>query len=307
MQPPQFKDKLNTALLKILPQHLLAAGMYRITRATWKPLKNMLIREAVSRYAVDMFDAANPRPTSYPSFNAFFTRALKPDARPIAHQPDAVASPCDGKVSQASYIRKGRLIQAKGHDFDLLALLGGDRDLTETFEDGAYSTIYLSPRDYHRVHMPLSGKLKGMIFVPGELFSVSDATAQLIPGLYARNERLICGFDTIAGPMLVILVGAIFVGSMETVWAGEVRAPGKDPSTWLYEGKQQITLKKGEEMGRFNMGSTVITLFGRDTVAWDKAFTAGVRVRMGQRIGKVRRFSRKSLRHHPDRKHSASA
>ena len=304
MQPPRFKDKLNTALLKMLPQHLLAAGMYRITRVEWKPFKNMLIREVVSRYAVDMFDAENPRPTSYPSFNAFFTRALKADARPIAQQADAVVSPCDGKVSQAGYIERGRLIQAKGHDFDLLALLGGDKDLAETFEDGAYSTIYLSPRDYHRVHMPLSGKLKGMIFVPGKLFSVSDATAQLIPGLYARNERLICGFDTIAGPMLVILVGAIFVGSMETVWAGEVRAPGKDPTKWLYEGKQQITLKKGEEMGRFNMGSTVITLFGKDSVKWDKAFTAGVRVRMGQRIGKVMRFSRKSLRRRPDRKHS---
>jgi len=305
MQPPRFKDKLNTALLKMLPQHLLAAGMYRITRVEWKPFKNMLIREVVSRYAVDMFDAENPRPTSYPSFNAFFTRALKADARPIAQQADAVASPCDGKVSQAGYIEQGKLIQAKGHDFDLLALLGGDKDLAETFEDGAYSTIYLSPRDYHRVHMPLSGKLKGMIFVPGKLFSVSDATAQLVPGLYARNERLICGFDTIAGPMLVILVGAIFVGSMETVWAGEVHPPGKGPSRWLYEGKQQITLKKGEEMGRFNMGSTVITLFGKDSVKWDEAFTAGVRVRMGQRIGKVMRFSRKSSGHRPGRKHSA--
>ncbi len=291
MQPPRFKDKLITALLKMLPQHLLAAGIYRITRVEWEPFKNMLIHEAISRYAVDMFDAEEPLPAGYPSFNAFFTRALKADARPIAQQADAVVSPCDGKVSQVGYANNDRLIQAKGHDFDLLSLLGGDQDLVEIFADGAYSTIYLSPRDYHRVHMPLRGKLRGMIFIPGKLFSVSDATAQLVPGLYARNERLICGFDTIAGPMLIIMVGAIFVGSMETVWAGEVRGSGKGPSKWLYEGEEQITLEKGEEMGRFNMGSTVITLFGKDSVEWDKAFSPGVRVRMGQRIGKVRHFS----------------
>jgi phosphatidylserine decarboxylase len=285
---PGFKDKFFTAALKILPQHLLAAGMYRITRSTWRPFKNMLIREVISRYAVDMFEAKNPRPASYESFNAFFTRELKADARLIAHQPEAIASPCDGKVSQAGYIQNSKLLQAKGHDFTLEQLLAGDQELVETFDGGAYSTIYLSPRDYHRVHMPLSGKLRGMIFVPGDLFSVSEATTQLIPGLFARNERLICGFDTAAGPMLVILVGAIFVGSMETVWAGEVRGPKDSPSTWLYEKDHQMFLKKGEEMGRFNMGSTVITLFAKDHISWDKVFTPGVRVRMGQRIGTIR-------------------
>ncbi|WP_296802892.1 archaetidylserine decarboxylase [Thiolapillus sp.] len=290
---PGFKDRFFTAALKVLPQHLLAKGMYKVTRSTWKPFKNMLIREVVSRYAVDMFEAENPRPSSYPSFNAFFTRALKADARPIAHQSDAVASPCDGKVSHVGYINRGKLIQAKGHDFELLQLLGGDRELTRNFDGGAYSTIYLSPRDYHRVHMPLSGRLRGMIFVPGDLYSVSEATVQLVPGLFARNERLICGFDTAAGPMLVILVGAIFVGSMETVWAGEVKGPGNTPTSWLYDKDKKIILKKGEEMGRFNMGSTVITLFARNRVKWDKAFLPGVRVRMGQRIGKIIRSSRK--------------
>ncbi|WP_456413826.1 archaetidylserine decarboxylase [Thiolapillus sp.] len=296
---PGLKDKFLTAALKVLPQHLLAAGMYRITRSTWKPFKNMLIREAVSRYAVDMFEAENPTPSSYPSFNAFFTRALKADARPIAHQRDAIACPCDGRVSQVGYIRQGKLIQAKGHDFTLLELLAGDEELAETFAGGAYSTIYLSPRDYHRVHMPLSGRLRGMIFVPGDLFSVSEATVQLVPNLFARNERLICGFDTAAGPMLVILVGAIFVGSMETVWAGEVTGPKDGPSTWLYEKDQKIILKKGEEMGRFNMGSTVITLFTRNRIRWDKAFTPGVRVRMGQRIGSIRLSSKKKSKPRP--------
>ncbi len=297
---PGLKDKFLTTALKILPQHLLAAGMYRITRSTWRPFKNMLIREAVSRYAVDMFEAENPRPSSYPSFNAFFTRALKADARPIAHQPDAIACPCDGKVSQVGYIKQGKLIQAKGHDFKLLELLGGDEELSNNFAGGAYSTIYLSPRDYHRVHMPLSGRLRGMIFVPGDLFSVSEATTQLVPNLFARNERLICGFDTAAGPMLVILVGAIFVGSMETVWAGEVTGPKDGPSTWLYEKDHKIFLKKGEEMGRFNMGSTVITLFARNRICWDKAFAPGVRVRMGQRIGSIRLASKRTSKLHPE-------
>ncbi|WP_456405064.1 archaetidylserine decarboxylase [Thiolapillus sp.] len=296
---PGFKDKFLTAVLKVLPQHLLAAGMYRITRSTWKPFKNMLIREVVSRYAVDMFEAENPRPTSYPSFNAFFTRALKADARPVAQEADAIVSPCDGKVSQVGHVRQGKLIQAKGHDFELLELLGGDEELSDTFDGGAYSTIYLSPRDYHRVHMPLSGRLRGMIFVPGDLFSVSEATAQLVPNLFARNERLICGFDTIAGPMLVILVGAIFVGSMETVWEGEVRGSEDGPSTWLYEKSHKILLKKGEEMGRFNMGSTVITMFAKNRIVWDKAFAPGVRVRMGQRIGRIRLPATKKSARHP--------
>ncbi|HDK37928.1 MAG TPA: phosphatidylserine decarboxylase [Thiolapillus brandeum] len=303
---PGFKDKLFTAALKVLPQHLLAAAMYRITRSTWKPFKNMLIREVVARYAVNMFEAENPRPTSYPSFNAFFTRALKAEARPIAHQPDAIACPCDGKVSQVGQIEKGRLIQAKGHDFELLQLLGGDRKLSDTFSGGSYSTIYLSPKDYHRVHMPLSGRLMGMIFVPGDLFSVSEATLQLVPNLFARNERLICGFETAAGPMLVIMVGAIFVGSMETVWAGEIRGPRNGPSTWLYEKDQRIILAKGEEMGRFNMGSTVITLFAKNRIDWDKAFTHGVRVRMGQRIGGIRLESKNKLKPHSDPSHPAA-
>jgi phosphatidylserine decarboxylase len=291
---PGFKDKFLTNLLRILPQHALSGLMYRATRITWKPFKNVLIQEVVNRYAVDMFEAENPRPTSYASFNAFFTRSLKPDARPIATEAEAVASPADGKINQADYIRHGRLLQAKGHDFSLLQLLGGSYDLSSAFAEGSYTTIYLSPRDYHRVHMPVTGRLREMIFVPGTLFSVSEATTHLVPGLFARNERLICIFDTAVGPMAVILVGAIFVGSMETVWAGEVRGPANEPTTWIYTGDQRIILKKGEEMGRFNMGSTVITLFGRDRVSWDPALQPGVRVRMGQKIGRLRLPRRES-------------
>ncbi len=285
---PGYKDRFLTNLLRVLPQHALSGLMYRATRITWKPFKNVLIQEVVNRYAVDMFEAENPRPTSYASFNAFFTRSLKPDARPVAAEPDAVASPADGKINQAGYIHDGKLLQAKGRNFSLLQLLGGSYNLSSDFAEGGYATIYLSPRDYHRVHMPVTGRLREMIFVPGTLFSVSEATTQLVPGLFARNERLICIFDTAAGPMAVILVGAIFVGSMETVWAGEVRGPAGEPTTWLYSGEERIVLKKGEEMGRFNMGSTVITLFGRNRVTWDPALQPGVRVRMGQKIGRLR-------------------
>ncbi len=288
MTAPGFKDRLFTNLLKVLPQHALSGLMYRATRITWKPFKNVLIKEVVSRYAVDMFEAENPRPASYSCFNDFFTRALKADARPIAPEADAVASPADGKINQAGYIRDGHLLQAKGRTFSLLQLLAGRYDLTAEFAEGSYATVYLSPRDYHRVHMPLSGRLREMIFVPGTLFSVSEATTQLVPGLFARNERLICLFDTVAGPMALILVGAIFVGSMETVWAGEVRGPSDEPTTWLYGDAPSITLKKGQEMGRFNMGSTVIALFAKGRVTWDPALVPGVRVRMGQRIGKVK-------------------
>lgn len=285
---PGFKDKFLTALLRVLPQHALSSAMHRITRITWKPLKNLMIQEVVSRYAVDMFEAENPHPASYPSFNAFFTRALKAGARPVDSEFYAITSPADGKVNQAGRIEHGRLLQAKGHDFTLLQLLGGNTELARRFDGGSYATVYLSPRDYHRVHMPFTGKLREMIFVPGTLLSVSEATTHLVPGLFARNERLICLFETMNGPMAVILVGAIFVGSMETVWAGEVRAPGSAPTRWFYSGEQQIILKKGEEMGRFNMGSTVITLFAHDRAQWDQALATGVQVRMGQRIGKVR-------------------
>ncbi len=294
MKTPTAKDKLINNLLRILPQHLLARIMYKLARSQWPPLKNLLITEVVSRYNVDVLDAQKPHLDAYPNFNAFFTRALKPDARPVTPHHDSIACPADGRISQVGAIEKGQLIQAKGHKYGLLSLLAGDLALAEEFLEGSYTTIYLSPKDYHRVHMPITGRLREMHFVPGKLFSVSEASSQLMPGLFTRNERVICIFDTLAGPMAVILVGAIFVGSMETIWEGEVSGPGSDPTTWRYQGEHAITISKGDELGRFNMGSTVILLFAIGKADWKKALRPGIAVRMGQAIGTTRRDSEES-------------
>lgn len=279
---PTLMDRLSTALLRILPQHLLAAGMYRLMRAEIPWLKDLLITRISKRYGVDMTEAAQPDSAAYPSFNAFFTRALREDARPIAT--DSVVSPADGRISQIGRIDGDRLLQAKGHDFDLLALLAGDRAHAEQFRDGLFTTIYLSPKDYHRVHLPLAGTLESMTFVPGDLFSVSEATTQLVPGLFARNERVICHFNTALGPMVVILVGAIFVGSMQTVWHGEVRGKRGQPTRWVYRGGQRKQFTCGEEIGRFNMGSTVIVLLPKEAITWRSDLQPADVVRMGQAI-----------------------
>lgn len=283
---PTLKDRLNTALLRILPQHLLAAAMYRVTRITTPWFKDLLIRRVIRHFGVDMAEAEQSDPTAYPSFNAFFTRALKTGARPLAE--GAVISPADGTVSQIGEIRGDRLLQAKRHHYDLSTLLGGDREQAETFRDGRFATVYLSPRDYHRVHMPYAGTLRSMVFVPGRLFSVNAATTQLVPQLFARNERLICLFDTDLGPMAVILVGAIFVGSMETVWHGETRGPRDQPTRWVYRAEDRRSFAAGEEIGRFNMGSTVIVLLPEDAVSWDPAIGPLDHVRMGQALGEPR-------------------
>lgn len=280
---PGLLDHLTTNLLRVLPQHALAAGMYRIARSRRPWLKKLLIERISQRYGVDMNEAAEPRTDAYASFNDFFTRALKDGARPVADA--AVVSPADGRISQIGNIDGDSLLQAKGHSFSLEALLAGDRGAAETFHDGLFTTVYLSPKDYHRVHIPYAGTLRSMIFVPGELFSVSEATTQLVPGLFARNERVICHFDTPLGPMAVILVGAIFVGSMQTVWHGEVHGRRGEPTRWAYQGAQARQFAAGEEIGRFNMGSTVIVLLPHAAVQWDAALTTGSDVRMGQALG----------------------
>ena len=192
----------------------------------------------------------------------------------------------DGTVSQIGTIRGQSLLQAKGHEFNLLALLSGDRHKAAVFQDGSFATVYLSPQDYHRVHIPLAGTLESMVFVPGALFSVSAATTQLIPGLFARNERVICHFQTNLGPMAVVLVGAIFVGSMETVWHGEVRGQRGQATRWVYRGDERRRFHAGDEIGRFNMGSTVIVLLPQRTAAWEPNIGPGSEVRMGQAIGR---------------------
>lgn len=283
-------ETLFVSLQYLLPHHLLSQLMHALTRVETKGVKDTLIRRVIDWYRVDMSEALESDPGAYRSFNDFFTRALRPDARPGAESANAVACPADGTLSAAGDIEDGYLFQAKGHDYSLLELLGGDPAMSRLFEEGSFATIYLSPRDYHRVHMPYGGKLKSMVHVPGRLFSVNETTCRKVPRLFARNERVICLFETDIGPMAVILVGAIFVASIDTVWAGTVTPVRQRISRWDYPpvGRAKATtLDKGEEMGRFNMGSTVIVLFGREAVEWTEEFTAGSTVRMGQMIGEA--------------------
>ncbi len=224
---------------------------------------------------------------AYKSFNDFFTRELKPSVRPLSTERNAIVCPADGAVSQAGNITDGKIFQAKGKSFTAIDLLGGDAARAEPFNNGVFSTIYLSPKDYHRLHMPLTGTLREMVHVPGRLFSVNTRTTNSVPGLFARNERVCCLFDTEAGPMALILVGAIFVSSVETVWHGVVTPPSiSTVKSWQYQDNAP-TLKIGEEMGRFNMGSTIIVLFGKDKAKWDAEFKADKTVKLGELIGRT--------------------
>lgn len=284
---PRWHHRLFVAFQFILPQHLLSGIMYRITRVELRPIKALFIRLFIHAFRVDMTEAAQPDPGHYPSFNAFFTRALKPDARPFPSSSHALLCPADGALSQCGMIEDSRIFQAKGRDYGLSDLLGGEPSWTERFAGGSFATIYLSPRDYHRVHMPMGGDLKGMLHIPGRLFSVNPITTRLVPRLFARNERVACLFDGEQGAMGLVLVGAIFVGSMETVWAGQVTPPpGKPMSRWCYDQCEPTRhLERGDEMGRFNMGSTVILLFPPGRIRWDSELKPGDTVRMGQQIG----------------------
>ena len=261
--------------------------MHWLARVKAAPVKNFLIRMFIRRYKVDMSLAVEPQPEAYPDFNAFFTRALKPGARPVAPGDHTLACPVDGAVSQLGPIWHRQLLQAKGMDYSLYSLLGGDEGMAALFHNGAFATIYLSPRDYHRIHMPLNGVLRRMRYIPGRLYSVNTYSAEHIPGLFTRNERVVILFDTPAGPMAMILVGAIFVSSMETVWEQDLRAAaGGTIRDWHYDPDHEpIALGKGEEMGRFNMGSTVIMLFEQGRVELNEVLQPGTVVQMGQRMG----------------------
>jgi len=230
-----------------------------------------------------MNEAANPDIRSYASFNEFFTRALRSGARPIADYP--YICPVDGAISQFGAIDKDQIFQAKGHNYSTTELVGGDRALGDRFENGSFATLYLSPRDYHRIHMPCDGRLTRMIYVPGDLFSVNPTTARGVPRLFARNERVVCVFEGAAGPFVLVLVGATIVGSMETVWHGVVNAARLGVvREWHYD-KQYISLKKGEEMGRFLLGSTVVMLFPAKTLAFNSAWSAERAVQLGEAMG----------------------
>lgn len=280
-------QKLFIASQYLLPHHLLSRAVGKLAASEIPWIKNTFIKSFASRYNIDMSEALNPDLTSYSSFNAFFTRALRDDARPIDASIDSIVCPADGAVSQAGRIESGRILQAKGQWYSVLELVGGDAALAHQFEDGAFATIYLSPRDYHRVHMPIAGKLQRTIYVPGDLFSVNQTTADNVPRLFARNERLVCIFDTACGPVAVILVGAMIVAAIETVWSGPV-APNTQRKLIDEIPASAVELDKGAEMGHFKLGSTVVMLFGKETVAWADTLTACAPVRMGQRIGSLR-------------------
>ena len=283
---PGWADRLFVGMQYLLPQHLLSALMYRFARLRWPPLRGALIRAFARHFQVNMAEAREPDLAAYDSFNAFFTRALQPGARPLPGDPAAIACPADGALSQHGAIDAGRLFQAKGLDYRLDELVG-DPAWAGRFAGGSFATIYLSPRDYHRVHMPASGRLRAMLHVPGRLFSVNRATASLVPRLFARNERVVCLFEGDAGPFALILVGAIFVGGMETVWAGEVTPARGQPPRRHYGDENPVDLTRGAEMGRFNMGSTVILLFPPGAVTWDGALAPGAPLRMGQALGRL--------------------
>jgi len=273
-------DRLAVLPQYLLPQQLLTRFAGRIASAQAGGLTTALIRRFVARYQVDMSEAANPDIASYASFNDFFTRALRPGLRPLA---DAAAiCPVDGAVSQLGPIERDQIFQAKGHHYSTKALLGGDAQLAAQFQDGHFATIYLSPRDYHRIHMPCDGRLLRMEHVPGALFSVNPTTARGVPGLFARNERVVCMFDTPLGPMALVLVGATIVGSMATVWHGQVNPPRTgQPRRWDYA-NESITLRQGEEMGRFLLGSTVVLLFARGAVQFTPGWAEARPVRLGE-------------------------
>lgn len=284
-------DRLFVLVQYVLPQLLISrlAGKLADSRPP-SAILTRVIRWFIGRYGVNMSEAADENLASYPSFNEFFTRGLKPGLRPLAGGNETVISPVDGTISQLGQVSDDRVFQAKGQSFSLTELLGGDAERAKPFEGGEFATIYLAPHDYHRIHMPMAGKLQEMAYVPGRLFSVNPVTAEAVPGLFARNERVVTIFDTEAGPMAMVLVGAMIVGSVETRWGGVI-AP--------HDGKRAVTTSdyrhqapgihydRGEEMGRFRLGSTVILVFPKGAARWQEDLRSRERVRLGQAFGTV--------------------
>jgi len=275
-----MKQKLLALLFYILPHHAISWLMFKLARIRWTPLKNFIIRTYTRLNPVKMHEAVEEDMFAYESLNAFFTRALKAECRPFDDDKINWLCPVDGSVSQAQQIRDGRIFQAKGQEYSLLELVGGDKDLETTFKDGQFATLYLSPRDYHRIHMPATGILKHMRYVPGRLFSVATFVVNHIPRLFARNERCICYFETDQGPMALILVGAINVSAIETVWHGLITSEAKKIKWFDYSDKN-IVLQRGDEMGRFNLGSTVIVL-ATDRMSIATKMTAEAEIKLGQ-------------------------
>ena len=281
-----MKEKLFAAVQYLLPHHLISRAAHYLVECRIPWLKNGLIRWVIDHYQVNMSEAKRKDAEEYIHFNDFFTRSLKDGTRPLPEDPAMIVSPADGIISQIGDIRNGRIFQAKGHDYSLVELLGGDLELGQAFMGGKFATIYLSPRDYHRVHIPAAGSLQKMVHVPGRLFSVNQGTVENIPNLFARNERVVSIFDTQYGPMAVIMVGAIIVASIETVWAGLVTPQRGQVATTTYgEASQPVELRRGDELGRFKLGSTAIVLFGNDQIEWLKNWQPGLSIKMGEALG----------------------
>lgn len=277
-----MKNKLKILLQYLAPQRFLSWLSGALCECQWRWWKNWQINFLIKRYGADLKSAKLERLEDYPTFNSFFTRLLKPELRPIVQGPNQLACPVDGCVSQIGEIQNDLLFQAKGFYFNLTTLLGGSELLARKFFGGQFATLYLAPKDYHRVHMPIRGTLRETIYIPGKLFSVNQLTTQSIPRLFSRNERLVCLFDTAAGPMAVILVGAMLVGSIQTSWSTGSIVSSTVKST-LYP--EPIELERGAELGYFKMGSTVIVLFSKDKAQWSEKLKANSRVLMGQLLG----------------------
>ena len=278
-----MSDRSAVLLQYLLPKQALThfAGWVASRERGW--VTTEIIRRFVARYRVNMEEALDSDISSYRSFNEFFTRALKPGVRPVAQA--ALVCPVDGAVSQFGPIAGDQLFQAKGHHYSTTALVGGDAALAAQYDNGHFATIYLSPKDYHRIHMPAGGRLSRMIYVPGDLFSVNPVTARGVPGLFARNERVVCVFESARGPFVLVLVGATIVGSMATVWHGVVNPPrGKSVREWRYSaaGQPEVMLKQGDEMGRFLLGSTVVMLFPKGPLSFNRDWVPGGAVRLGE-------------------------
>lgn len=280
-------DRAFALLQQLLPQHLLSRGMHRLARSTRPWLRTALIRGVLRAYPMlDPREAAEPDPFRYPSFNAFFTRELRAGARPIAGDERDLVSPVDGTLSQLGLVRDGQLLQAKGLGYTAGALLA-DETAAHRYEGGAFACIYLAPYDYHRIHMPLAGRLTATRYVPGQLFSVNAATARTVRNLYARNERVVCEFDTPLGPLAVVMVGALFVGSIGTVFAGEVNPPAqRGRGVRNIDAGIGTQFARGAELGRFNMGSTVVVLLGNGAAQFSPGLDPGAVLRLGQPLAR---------------------
>jgi phosphatidylserine decarboxylase len=272
----------------LAPQHLISRAAGKVAECELPGFKNAVISWFIKKYGVNMTEAALSSPGDFKHFNDFFTRELKSDARPLDLAEKSIISPVDGAISQLGSINHGQVFQAKGQSFSVVELLGGSVERAAPFIGGDFATIYLSPKDYHRIHMPCKGTLKEMVYIPGKLFSVNPVTAENVPRLFARNERVAAIFETEFGPMVMVLVGAMIVASIETVWSGLVAPIKRDVKSTSYGNAADITLEKGEEMGRFKLGSTVVLAFPKDTTTFVESLKAESVVRMGETFGEIK-------------------